>query len=220
MSVEIMGSDTTLITAAEAATIHGVHISTVHAWSRSGLLASDYPKGRLGGKYFRRCDVLDLLQLKEHELFGLQKNLPQMALQAIVASRRCEKRLNEIVQYLGLVEDPLGTSREDVVALFAKTQEFLEVPIAKSPEVVIAWARTLLGITEDYLGLVRLYVGEEEPWRVYAELGRVLAERCSPGTSARTYVEHARRNLRNAAYFYLPGERYSSRILRLYLPGL
>lgn len=233
MSVEIMGSDTTLVTAEEAATIHGLHVSTIHNWSRCGLLAGDYPKGRLGGKYFRRTDVMDLLHLKEGELSSLQKNLPQMALQGIVASRRCEKRLNEIVQYLGLVEDPLGTTKDDVVTLFAKVQEFLEAPRVKSPEAAIDWARVLLGVTEDYLGLVALYVGEKEPWQAFMDLGHALSERCSPGTSARTYVDHARRSLRNAAYFYLrgskgagvagkafPGERFSSRILRRLLPGL
>lgn len=231
MSGKGMGSDGTYITVEEAAAIHGVHVSQVHAWSRGGMLEAYYPKGRRAGKRFRRQDVLDLLELREQEWAGLRKKLPQLALEAIVTSRRVEKRLNELVYYLGLSEEQLAVGKDEVVMLFVQVQSFLDIPIVENHEAAIRWARVLLGITEDYLGLVSLYLEEPEPWAIYMELGRVLASKCSPNTSARMFIEHARKNLRNVAYFYLrgskgarvaghlfPGESYSGRLLQTLFP--
>jgi len=231
MSGKAMGSDETYISAEAAAQIHNVHVSRVHAWSRNGLLEAHYPNGRPGGKHFRRTDVLDLLELTENERSGLRRKLPQVALQALLASRRVEKRLNELVQYLGLTQEVLSSEKNDVVLLFVQIQYFLEPPVDRSPEVALQWARRLLGVTEEYLELVAQHLGEPEPWKLYVELARVLAEIHGPSSNARMFIEHARRNLRNAAYFYVrrakgthaaarifPGESYSGKLVQTLFP--
>jgi excisionase family DNA binding protein len=227
-----MGSKEVYITVEQAAKILGVHFSQVHAWERAGWLEAYYPGGRVGGKRFREEDVRDFLELRGPDGFGFRWKLPQLAMKAVISSRRSEKRIEEIARYLGLDAPSLGVEKEEVLVFLAKLEEFRKTPKVKKQVEAIELARTLLAVTEEYLDLVSSYTGDKEPWKVFLDTAKILAEQCSPGTDARGFAEHARRNLRNVAYFYLraskgpheagrlfPGESYTSRLIRTLFPS-
>lgn len=226
-----MGSEEAYLTVEETAKQLAVHPSQIHAWNRAGWLEAHYPNGRLGGKRFRPEDIQDFQELRGLEKSGLRCKLPQLAMKAIVTSRRAERRIEEIANYLGLDAPALSPDKEDVVLMYMKLQSFCARPSIKDQQEAIEMAKSLLGITEEYLSLVEQYTGDKEPWQLYTEVAKALAGQCSPGTDARGFAEHARRNLRNVAYFYLrstrgareagkifPGENYSSKLVRTLFP--
>jgi hypothetical protein len=206
-----MGSESIFVNPVEAAQILGVSVDQVHTLHRKGFLEASYPEGRrphnLAGKRFRREDVLTLKELRAQCKGASPEKLQQLALQAIVVSKRVERRLNELTHYLGLTDSALSLEKERVIAFFTRVSDFVEEPRIDSPQEAIDWARQLLGVTEEFLELVALHTQEAEPWKVFLEAGKRLAAHCSTGTQARTYVDHARRNLRNAAYMYVRGEK-------------
>lgn len=227
-----MGSEESYLTVLEAAKELSVHPSQIHSWNRAGWLEAHYPNGRLGGKRFRVEDVKEFQELRGLEKSGLRCKLPQLALKAIVTSRRAERRIEEIAHYLGLDAPALSLDKDDITSLYLKLQSFCAYPVIKDQVEGIELAKTLLGITEEYLSLVEKYVGVTDPWEIYMESAKTLAAQCSPGTDARGFAEHARRNIRNVAYFYLrtnkgaheakrvfPGESYSSKLVRTLFPS-
>lgn len=231
MTAKAMGSETTYVTPLEASELLGVTVAQVHTLNRNGLLEAHYPEGRrpkgLAGKKFLREDVLTLAELREQSKGALLLKLPQLALRAIVSSKRVERRLDEITRYLGLNDRVLGTEKDDVLGLFLRAENFLRNPKVRSEEEALDWAKNLLAMTEEYLELTEAHSGQPEPWRVFLELAKTLSQECSPGTAARMYLDHARSNLRRVSYFHLrsakgskeadrvfPGEGYSDRLLR------
>ena len=231
-----MGSDTNLITATEAAEILGVSVAQVHVVHRNGLLEALHPPGtrknNLTGKLFRRDDVVILRDAREQTAGASTARLKQLALQAIVTSRRVEHRLAELTNYLGLEDHSLSLERDDVVALYTRMNELGQDHTMVVHEDLVPWSRQLLGVTAEFLGLVEQHTGDKEPWRVFMRAGKSLTLNCSAGSSARMYVDHACANLRNVAYFYIrgvygvrvankmfPKEGYSTELIRTMLPA-
>lgn len=229
-----MGSTKTYLSPSEAAEILGVNVSQVHVLNRNGYLEAHYPEGRrnnLTSKRFIQQDVLELREMREQLKDARGKKLHQIAAQALLTSRRVERRLEELVRYLGLSEHVLSAEKEDIVGFFETAWDFFREPTICTSEEVSEWAKKLLGITEEYLALVAQHTKEEEPWAIFMHVAQLLTDMASPGTEARTYVDHARRNLRNVAYFYVrrvrgariadqqfPGEKYSDRLVRALIP--
>ena len=158
------------------------------------------------------------------------QKLPQLAMRAIVSTKRTERRLDELMEYLGLVGETLSTGKDDVVALCLQSEATLREPPVKDDAMVMHWAKKLLAVTEEYLELVCLYKGDEEPWKLFMQLGVEMTKRAE-SERAKAYIEHARRNLRHVAYFYergakgikaanarFPDERYSGKLLQRLLP--
>lgn len=211
----------------EAAKVLNTSVSMVHVFDRRGILTAHYPDSRRAGKHFLREDVYALAELRK---LGIDKNSDQMVMRALVASRRAEKKVDDLMFYLGFNEEALGTEKTEVVAFFIRAEESLKEPKIHGPEDVRRWARKIQAITEEYLELVHAYTGEPEPWKVFLDLARQLASISEPGSPERVFMDHARANLRNVAYFYLrtykgprqadkafPNERYSGKLIsRMY----
>lgn len=204
-----MGSAAELITAVEAAKILGVTVSQTHTLHRNGFIEAYYPEGRrpnqLAGKYFRQEDVLLLKELREQLKDEPTAKLRQLAMRAVITSRRVERRLAELANYFGLDDVAPSLEKDQVVAFYVRVKEFTEDPRVRSQEDAIALAKRLLGVTEEYLELVALHTGDHEPWKVFLQTGKLLAGQFSPGTQVRVFIDHARRNMRNVCYFYIKG---------------
>lgn len=223
-----MGSTGPYMTVAEAAELLGVTPKMVHIYSRRQLLEAHYPSGRRAGMHFMADDVVALAELRGADSDFMRK-LPQIAMRAFVASRRVEKKLEALMYLLGLGAPALSLEKDDVIQMHLQAERAIMRGTA-DPAAAREWARRFGAFTEEYLELVHLHVGTEEPWKVYLHLGRDLAARLKDGTEEKAFVEHARAHIRNVAYFYergrrgaraankmFPNERYSGRLLqRLY----
>lgn len=231
-----MGSGSVYITPKEASKILGVSSYQVQAWSTSGLLEPHYPDGprphRLSGKRFLRTDVLSLYEAREQLRGARTQGYPKLALKAFVASRRVEKKLDELMRYLGLTTKALELDKEHILAFVLAADRVSAHPETVPEDEICEWAQKLLAVTEEYLELAKQATGNEDVWEVFLAAGRALATVCSPGTTARMFVDHARAHLRNTSYLYLrgvvgaraankvfPGEGYTSSLVRTIYPS-
>lgn len=225
MRKKTMGSTDLYVTPAEAAELLGVSVEMVHVYDRKQLLEAYYPNGRKAGKRFLAEDVYALVELRQEHKGDFLRRLPQIAMRAVVTSRRVEKRLDELMQFLGLNDVVLPLDATSIALLHFQVEKALVQPRVEDQQELLDWAKKLLAINEEYLDLVKLHLGDEYPWKPYLDLARKLSEAC--GGRQRSFLEHARANLRNVAYFYerswrgpkeaeklFPGERYSGRLLR------
>jgi hypothetical protein len=232
MAGKTQGSAGPYVTVAEAARLLGIGSDQVHHLDRGRLLEGHYPEGRKAGKRFLEEDVHALVELRRETAGGLTPKLPRLAMRAVLVSRRAERKVDRLLHYLGLDADPLPSDREGALAIHHRVDAWLRKGGSSDPSTLHELARTLLAITEEYLELVGQATGDPECWRIYFELGAMLAQKVDPNDPLRAYVEHARRNARNVAYLRLremkgarvadrqmPGERYSDQLLRAW-PGL
>lgn len=143
------------------------------------------------------------MELREQTKGALHVKIPQLAMRAFVASRRVEKRLDELLHYLGLTTTDLKLDPEHVKSFHAACADFTDIPGRNSPAELMEWARKLLAVTEDYLTLMAQVTGDQDSWKVLMVAANTLVSACSKGSSTRTYAEHARNNLRNVAYLHL-----------------
>jgi hypothetical protein len=230
MRVKTMGSTGLYLTPQETAEVLSVSVEMVHVYDRRQLLEAYYPDGRKAGKRFLAEDVYALAELRQDQKGDFLRKLPQLAMRAVVTSRRVEKRLEELMQFLGLNDVALSLEPRDVALLHFQVERALEMPKIEGDHELLDWAKKLLAINEEYLELVKMHLGDDYPWKPYLDLARKLSERASG--RHRSFIEHARANLRNVAYFYersfrgpkaaertFPGERYSGRLLRRVLPN-
>lgn len=219
------------MTKAESAEVLGVSISMVEVFDRRQLLEPHYPEGPKAGKRFLAEDVYALAEIRKQYGNDFTRRLPHIAMKAVVASRRVEKKLDELMNYLGLTSTVIGSEKEDVVTLHLCVEAAVEADHLESDAGIVEWAKKLLAVTEDYFAMVKDICGDEEPWKPYLELAKKLAGQAGPSSRARMYIDHARASVRNAAYFYerafrgaraankmFPGERYSARLLQRLMP--
>lgn len=219
------------MTKAEAAEALGVSPSMVDVFDRKQLLAAHYPDGVKTGKKFLAEDVFVLAELRAEFQGDFLRRLPQIAMRAAAAARRTEKKLDEVMTFLGLNDTVLSLETEAVVTLHLRAEKMLREAGSATETEVFDWARKLVAMNEEYFELVQLHCGDPEPWRPYLDLAKALAKRASPGTKARVFLEHGRANVRNAAYFFergargareanrrFPGERYAGRLIQRLLP--
>lgn len=233
MSPKIMGSTPLYMTPREAAKVLGVSASMVDVMDRRELLDAYYPEGPRAGKRFLSEDIFALAELRSTYGSDLAKRTLQIAIKAAVASRRVERKLDDIMTFLGVNDVALSTEKDDVMAFHMKVIEELartDEDLAEKPrhdEEIMGWAKKLLALSEDYFALVRLHLLEETPWELYLELAHRLVARTKKGTKTYAFMEHARAAVRNAAYFYdrgtvgpkeakktFPGEHFSKRLIQ------
>lgn len=224
-----MGSTGLYLTSRETAEVLKVSVEMIHVYDRRQLLEAYYPEGRRAGKRFLAEDVYVLAELRSEHKGDFLRRLPQIAMRAAVASRRVEKRLDELMYLLGMNDVALSLEKEDIVMLHIQAESILQRRTQSHKSDAMSWAKKLLAINEEYLELVKLHLGDDYPWKPYLDLAAFLSGRTEGRT--RSYVEHARANVRNVAYFYersfrgpreaermFPGERYSGRLLQRVLP--
>jgi hypothetical protein len=227
MSEKIQGSAGGYLTVPEAAKLLGVKSAQVLHLQKQRYLDPHYPNGRKGGMHFLEEDVITLAELRNETRESMTQKLPRLAMRAIVTSRRTERQLEQLLHYLGLDAPPLPADREGILVLHHKLNSWIELGAKPDPKKALELARCLLALTEEYLEAAVAATGDPEAWKLYIELGGELSKRLDERDALRLYVEHARRNVRSAAYFYLrgakgareagrhfQGERYTDRLLR------
>ncbi len=229
MLVKTMGSTSLYLTPSEAAEVLGVTESMVRVYDRRQLLEGHYPEGKKVGKRYLAEDVHTLAEIRGEHNWNFARKLPSLAMKAVATSRRVERKLDEIMSFLGLNDVVLSLEKHDIINFHQEVELNLNQPMDMKDEKVIVWAKRLLAINEEYLELVKSYVGTQYPWKPYLDLARTIS--CKAGARPRMYIEHARSNLRNVAYFYersfrgtaeaekmFPGERFSGKLLARILP--
>jgi hypothetical protein len=185
----------------------GLSVEALHSMSRRGIIQPIYPDPK-GGKHFRANDLSALAEVRDRKMD--LSGAAELAMQAYVISRSNEKRIDDLYESLGFDRPELGVTEQEVVALHIQAKEAFFHPLSTDPTSVRDWAKTLYAIDEPYLDLVRRYVGTEEPWRIFMELGREILVKAPKDSfplnpdlqSAHGYLRTAYNNLRSVSYFF------------------
>lgn len=138
--------------------------------------------------------------------------IARAALRALVSASRAERRLDRLELLLGVDSFVLGTEEQDVMELYKKCRDLLTdfTEDMKAAD-VLEWSRFFAGVTEEYLELVEMYTGDQEPWVPYMEAAQKLYDSAPRDTFrqrrdlevAYAYVSASRLHLRQVAYFYI-----------------
>jgi len=213
-----MGSED-LLTVQQVARMLGVTTDMVQKLVRQGLLKPQYQGSITAPRLYREADVAALVEAREAKLD--LTTVAAMARQAHTASRSLERVVKQLLELLGADVPLLSLEKEDVLSLCAKVDDALEEEFLPEAREVLSWAKVFYAIGEEYFGLVESHLGEKEPWKRFLDLGQKLV-REAPRKSfvidkeleaTYGYLEVARRNLRNAAFFYVAnkhGQRLAS----------
>jgi len=210
MTKKVMGTPPEKLTRNGAAKILKVAVRTLGSYVEQGLLIPV----REGRKvFFRRSEVVALL-----EVLREGRDLPAvttMAMRAFIRAEICEKKLNDLLSFLGFTSIPLETSARGVLELYERAKGFHDLDAGLSDAgQVFHFAKELLAMTEEYLRLVAHHTGDGEPYAVYLKACAKIAE-LAPAprllydhelAAAYGYVASARRHVRSLAYFYVRSE--------------
>jgi len=199
-----------LITAEEAALMLEVTVGMIHKMTRNGLLTSYFERnGSKVRKLFRRDEIAAVasIRLKRLDLVTAMN----VGIRALALSQSLEHRIDEISALLGLEGETLSHEEIDVVALHVEVQEALDTMNKPDAETVRHWATIFLSITEEYLRMVELFTACDDPWKDFLLLGEKLANEAPKNEfshnrmlqAAYSFLEPARRHLRQVAYFYV-----------------
>jgi hypothetical protein len=198
-----------LITLKQAADLLCCTTQHVYVFVRQGLLRPQYPEGKslTEGQHFFEEEVSALVEAK-----AMGSDMPTvaaMARQAFVSSRMLERTVEQLLEVLGAKIPRLPPDKDSVLALYIQAEDALHSSELPSAKEVLDWARVFYGLHEDYLALVTVYVGTDEPWRIFMDLAQKLYNEAPVGTAdkeleaAYGYLAVSVRNARNVAYFYV-----------------
>lgn len=201
-----------LLTPKEAAEILDISVRQLDRVCRSKALSPIYPEG--GGlnasRFFDEDAVMAYLEIKDKKLDISQ--LAAITRQAYVISRATERKLEQVMHYLGLDLPHLSHKRADVLRLYVQVEDALEIADRDlKPEKILEWARIFYAIGEEYLWLIEEVVEDLEPWKVLLELANTLYKNAPREkfnndkklASAYGFLDAGRKNVRNVAYFYI-----------------
>jgi hypothetical protein len=196
-----------LVPIAEAAKLVGMTERTLHSMTERGVLEAIHPEKR-GPKHFRMHDISALaeLRLKKMDL----PTIADLAMQAYVTARANSRRVDDLYYLLGFDSPVLGTTEEEVIALYIRAQEAGACTRDLPAESVHEWAGIFYAVDEAYLELVLRHTGSDEPWKVFVDLANTFLSEMPtdsfstnpPLKSAYAYLSIARTNLRTASYYF------------------
>jgi hypothetical protein len=192
----------------EASTVMGITVDSIRKYAQRGLvrLVKDKDKpalvslsdlGALAGLIARKFDFARIASL---------------AMRAWVSAVRAERRLVRLEELLGVESRVLEISEEAIVSFHRECLDLIaEYTQDMSAVDVLDWAYRLANITEEYLEAVRMFVGVDEPWTVFADAAQKLYDAAPRKLFnhrrdleiAYSYVAAARRHIRQVAYFYI-----------------
>jgi len=207
MGQKLMGRNSGLLTADEAAKILGTYAARVHQYTQEGVLRARY-EGNRNRRLFRSEEVYALKEAKESGL-----DLPTLctrALQAYALSHALEQRLERVEAVLGLDVPILSYDEESVMAEYLRAQDLAANPI-QEPVAITDFIKALLGIHEEFLELVQRYTHDQEPWKIFLLAARHLRENCPVArmladdemSSAQLELQVARRVFSRTAFIFV-----------------
>lgn len=212
-----MGNVDDLLTAKEVAQVLDITRKHVTNLVRRGDLTPCHRSGysAAGKMYFKLEHVLALKQARVKNWSTTEAVVAAKQAQAEVRSLRAE--LERIKTCMGVRIKGLDFSALAVREVYERVDYALNSPPqALKPEEVWSWASLFYAIGEEYFEVVELYIGDNEPWKVFLQLGQKLvreAPKCYDKELeiAYGYLAMARRMMRQSAYFYIRN-KYGKRV--------
>lgn len=190
------------LTAKQVASILDVSAVTVRRMSRSGFFSAELQNGEW--KYCRE-EVIATLDSEKRRPIDIQLT----ASRALAIAERLDRQLQLVTRYLGLDAPMLGTTEDDVVALYIRVEEALEEKLHFTAEETYDWARIFFAMSPEYLELVYRHTRNATPWRPFLDLARFLFEKAAAAEvgrdlrAASAYVHSARNHLMAITHVYL-----------------
>lgn len=204
----------------QAAEILKVPEHSILSWAEKGLLEQVFIKQR---SHYRRSQLEGLAPLLRSDgRTDGTVDLPTLAARAdlaYAASRNTDQRLNNLLDLLGLNRGTLEMNEYAVRNLYREVENALLDAEPVPPENVREWADVLFCVDETYLLLVEQYMGTDEPWKKFLDLGYKLVvdtpyDMFDEQPNLRVtyaYLRAARDQLRMVSYFYCR-ERHGPRL--------
>ncbi len=202
-----MGSER-LVTQAEAASILEVSVSSVQRYARQGTLRPRTLKGFGSQLYYSLDAVLGLVEARTRG-----KTLPEVnetAEQAWAMARVAEKKLEGLMNLLGLDTPGLAMHEESVCALYLEAEHDLKQPI-RGMHRINYWADVFFSLCDVYLDRVGEVMDTKEPWRRFLDLSAHLVRceelqlvgRDSGDEQAYARLRVARQRLRESVFTFI-----------------
>lgn len=198
-----------LIGIEEASEILRVSTRTVQNMMKKGLLTALYEKSQDTGRLQTRFRRTEVCAAAEAALENTDTpKAANMAARALALSQHNDRRIQSVLELLGLKGDSIPFDEEGVVALYADAQEKLHSAFSLTENDAIHWSRVLMQISEEYLDLLKTFTGSPEPWRVFMLLGERLSEDLrenvsSTSNTTQMFLSGARRHFRNTSFFFV-----------------
>lgn len=205
MSLDVKAS--TLFTAAEAAEKLKVSTHTITNMAKNGLIGPVFKRDPHTGRntmYFHPAEVYALAATELSDL-GLSK-VANMACRALAIAQHNQREMDAILELLGIHREVIPFDKEGIVALLEKVRFLVTEQETFTESDALFWAKVFTQTTEEYLRLLSTEAGE--PWTALLALGEKIANsiRCQPSLTSDkvlSYLNAARRHLRNTAFFYV-----------------
>lgn len=199
------------LTLAKTVEILKVHPMTLNHMIREGQLRRHQVKGRRG-HLFRKSEVYALHEARTQRLD--LASVAAMSIRAHVTSKTCERVLEQLLHVMGIDSETLSHNEPDVLSLYVSVKDATVQEDQFEADEIKNWSRVFIGITEEYLDLVKHYTSNQEPWKPYLDLAARIARSRKPSEVAISMdlkiaygtFDYARRQLRSVAYFYVRGQ--------------
>jgi helix-turn-helix protein len=200
-----------MVTVQEAADLLGVSVSQMNNIVRRGSIQPYSTDGRVTRhkRLFRLSDIAALREVRSKG-YNLQGVLVESRHSAI-ETRALRRELDRVKFLLGIDIPSLPTDRDTLVALLLRAEDAIRELATQNPHELLGWARVLYAIGEAHLEAITYHTGQQEPWRVFLNLGRHL---CLGQDFQRTIYDGELHNIylllnaglrraRQAAYFHV-----------------
>jgi hypothetical protein len=198
-----------VVDAEEAADMLGISPRTVRNYISSGMLRAT----RDIKTHKNMVSLDDLGSLASTLVSGMDfAAVARASVRALVSASRAEKRLEALESILGIEGVMLGTDEESVLSIYNQCRDIQAEYTEDYPATeVMEWSYLLAAVVEEYLEAVRLYTGDEEPWKVFMDAAEKLYS-SAPKESfyyrkdlevAYSYLATVRKQLRQVAYFHI-----------------
>ena len=196
--------DDLLLTRIETARALNVPAKAISRLIEKGVLEPAKVEGTK--QWFYISDISAAAEALEQKLDIV--SLAHTALKAYAVATRTERKLDQVLQLLGVRDKPIRLSKTAMMGLYYRCRDILRSDLSDlSVETLMSWAKDLLGIGEEYLILLAFYTKNREPWAPILWAAQRMMESASGAKekelqSAYAYLDFARRCFRQTAYFY------------------
>lgn len=198
--------ENSLVTAAEAAECLAITARQLSGLVRRGVIRP------VQKKLFHPADLKRVAE----ELRGTisVEEAYRRSTQAYLATRRVERKLDQVLRFMGARYKPLSINSADIETLYAKMAQLMKAPTDTLPFLEVdKWARTLFRMDEHYFEAVKEVISDDEPWVTPFDFGKHLLANAPQAkfhidmnlAGAYGLLSYAQEHLLRVSYFWTRG---------------
>ena len=200
-----------VITIEEASKILETSTSMVREYVKQGYITYYYDGIKNGINRKMMLSVTDVMNLADIKSQGLMTNKHhlQIAIRALVRSRRVEDKMNLIFDMLGVTMETLGTEPEELQKFIHDIELAIVEPPATDEEQKLM-IKKLLAISEEHLEVISSATGNNAPWTAPMQFIKTIQMVHEPQSPIGVLAAQVQSHLRNCAFMYM-SHKYGER---------